>query len=276
MVFRNGLRQQKCTKRFQGRIRLVFEWPRGPREEHGVDHVLVPGTDTKPTRCLPPDPGGVQRKAYRLSYIDAYLQFFDPLLGARYERSLTQISSRELPQAKDMALDPYGKVIRHIIEKAHDDLLRTRSRFPDAACLFVGRPGGGDNFTSPGDEAQEDEQVHLIAEQIQVLTGWAPTVVTYRDRDAAGKIAAFRRGLDPYLVAINRVAEGCDIPRVRAVAFCRYTDSELVFRRIVGRALRLLGPEDGTAPQIYLPTFPVLLEFVRRLYADFLSLMGMA
>src|SRR5687768_10134007 len=64
------------------------------------------------------------------------------------------------------------------------------------------------------------------------------------------------------------VSEGCDIPRLRAVAFCRYTTSQMLFRQIVGRALRLHKDEDGTAAQIYLPAFPRLVEFAERLYSD--------
>ena len=44
--------------------------------------------------------------------------------------------------------------------------------------------------------------------------------------------------MNPYLVAVNMVSEGCDIPRLRAVAFCRYTTSEMLFRQIVGASKR--------------------------------------
>jgi hypothetical protein len=42
----------------------------------------------------------------------------------------------------------------------------------------------------------------------------------------------------------------------------------MLFRQIVGRALRLHTPEDGTAAQIYIPAFPLLLEFAARLYKE--------
>jgi superfamily II DNA or RNA helicase len=64
------------------------------------------------------------------------------------------------------------------------------------------------------------------------------------------------------------VSEGCDIPRLRAVAFCRYTNSEMLFRQIVGRALRLHQPEDGTAAQVYIPAFPRLVQFAETLYSE--------
>ena len=87
---------------------------------------------------------------------------------------------------------------------------------------YVCRPGSGENYTRDDGsaQAQEDKHVHAIAKQIEGLTGEKPTVVTHHDRDAVGKIACFRRATNPYLVAVNMVSEGCDIPRIRAVAFC--------------------------------------------------------
>jgi superfamily II DNA or RNA helicase len=251
--------------------------------------VFMSGTyfrsDKKPITCVPLDPDGLPVKDYRFTYsqgvkenvvravttrdFNASVLFYDKNKDQKYEFTLNEIqNNKELSEAKKQVLDPHGECIRHMIETAHGAMLQTRTKFPDAACLFVCRPGGGDNYTRDGNEAQEDRHVHLIANQIRAITGATPTVVTHRDRDAIGKISAFRRGMDPYLVAVNMISEGCDIPRLRAVAFCRYTNSEMLFRQIVGRALRIHTPEDGTAAQIYLPSFPLLLRFAESLYSE--------
>jgi len=81
-------------------------------------------------------------------------------------------------------------------------------------------------------EAIEDRNVHKIANQIEEITRETPTVVTHHDRDRCRKIARFRRGIDPYLVAINMVSEGCDIPPPSSSRICRYTNSEMLFRQI--------------------------------------------
>jgi superfamily II DNA or RNA helicase len=252
--------------------------------------VFMSGTyfrgDRKPIRCVPLDPDGVPIKDYRFTYsmgvkenvvravttrdFNANVLLYDKKTDRTYELTLKEIGNKELPEAKKQVLDPHGECIRHMIETAHEALLQTRTKFPDAGCLYVCRPGGGDNYTRDDSsaQAQEDRHVHLIAKQIESITGEQPTVVTHRDRDAIGKIGCFRRGTNPYLVAVNMISEGCDIPRLRAVAFCRYTTSEMLFRQIVGRALRLHQPEDGTAAQIYLPAFPLLLDFAERLYTE--------
>ena len=218
-------------------------------------------------------PHGVKEKVVRpvtTCEINATVLLKDRNTGREYDVMLDETSAKELPEAKKQVLDPYGECVRHIIEQAHGDLLKTRSRFPDAACLFVCRPGGGGNYTGDdgGALAQEDKYVHAIAKQIEGITGEKPTVVTHRDADAVGKIACFRRAKNPYLVAVNMVSEGCDIPRIRAVAFCRYTTSEMLFRQIVGRALRRQDGDDDTAAQIYVPAFPVLLGFAKTLYSE--------
>lgn len=200
--------------------------------------------------------------------IDANIALYDKRKDQRYERMLSEITKKDLSAAKKQVLDPDGEFMRTMIEIVHDGLQQTRTKFPDAGCLFVCRPGGGDDFTRESAIDSEDRNVHKIANQIEAITGEKPTVVTHHDGDAAGKIARFRRGADPYLVAINMVSEGCDIPRLRAVAFCRYTTSQMLFRQIVGRALRLHTMEDGTAAQIYIPAFPRLVEFAQTLYSE--------
>jgi superfamily II DNA or RNA helicase len=250
--------------------------------------VFMSGTffrsDKKPISCIPLE-DGKPIKHYRFPYregvkenvvravttreFDACIHFYDKHSGRRYERSLRDIEPKEEAQARKQVLDPHGECIREMITKVNEDLTKTRTKFPDAGCLFVCRPGRNTDYAAAQEDyGLEDRHVHLIAQEIQNLTGIYPTVVTHKDTNGPGKIARFRSGSDPYLVAINMVSEGCDIPRLRAIAFCRYTDSEMLFRQIVGRALRLHQLEDGTAAQIYLPAFPRLIGFAKHLYDE--------
>jgi superfamily II DNA or RNA helicase len=251
--------------------------------------VFMSGTyfrgDRKPISCIEREPEtdspikhfaytypqGVKDNVVRsvtTRHINARVTIHDSKFNQTYDLALDEIGAKELSAAKKQVLDPYGECMRHMIETVHEAMTRTRQKFPDAACLFVCRPGSGDNYTAQGAEGLEDKHVHQIASQIKALTGMAATVVTHKDKDARGSISRFRRASDPYLVAVNMVSEGCDIPRLRAVAFCRYTTSEMLFRQIVGRALRMHTGEDGTAAQIYIPTFPRLVEFAKRVWTE--------
>jgi superfamily II DNA or RNA helicase len=257
-------------------------------EDLAAYSIFMSGTffrsDRIPISCIPPDAEGNPSKDYSYPYsrgvqdnvvravttrnINAKVIFYDGGEDRQYEVDLSGISKRELAEAKKQVLDPNGECVKSMIQTVDQALMQTRSKFADAGCLFVCRPGGSDNFTEDGGEFQEDKHVRIIARRIQEITGYVPTVVTYDDQDSLAKIARFRRGTDPYLVAVNMVSEGCDIPRLRAVAFCRYTNSEMLFRQIVGRALRMHVMEDGTAAQIYIPAFPLLIEFAERLYKE--------
>jgi superfamily II DNA or RNA helicase len=238
--------------------------------------------DRKPLGCIEKDNEGNPIKDFVYPYrrgvsetvvrpvtvrkIDAKVTLYNTKTGQRYETSLSSISQKELSAAKKQVLLPDGECIRHIIEESHEWMTQTRRRFPDAACLYVCRPGGDDDFG--GDTDLENKHVHQLAKQIRQLTGIDPVVITHRDPDAVGKIKRFRNGTDPYLAAVNMISEGCNIPRLRSVAFCRYTDSEMLFRQIAGRALRTQEREDGSAALIFIPTFPKLLEFAGRLWDE--------
>ncbi len=250
--------------------------------------VFMSGTyfrgDRNPIKCIQLDPDNRPIKDYAYTYplavrdrvvrpvtaryVNAQVTIFDPRHDVTYEKPLSEAGYKELAAAKKQILDPNGECMRRLIELVHEGLMRTRQTFSDAACLYVCRPGKGDDYTPEGSEAVEDKHVFILAKQIEELTGIVPTVVTHRDKDAQGKISRFRRGFDPYLVAVNMVSEGCDIPRLRAVAFCRYTTSEMLFRQIVGRALRMHDREDGTAAQIYVPKFPNLVKFAEQLWSE--------
>jgi superfamily II DNA or RNA helicase len=149
--------------------------------------------------------------------------------------------------------DPEGDCVRTLIYDLNQYMDRTRRRFPNAGALITCRPGRG--------EKSEDKHVHQIAQKITQYTGQEVTVVTHNDKNAQGKIDAFRKGSSPYLVAVNMISEGVDIPRLRAVAMLRYISSEMMFRQIIGRAVRMTHDEDGTAAQIFMPKFRLMHEF---------------
>ena len=71
-------------------------------------------------------------------------------------------------------------------------------------------------------------------------TGHKPTVVLHTEARAAEKLQAFTRSTDRWLVAVNMVSEGVDIPRLRVGVYATAAKTPLVFRQIVGRFVRTL------------------------------------
>lgn len=255
--------------------------------------VFMSGTyfrgDKKPLGCIPLTPSGQPDLDFKYPYedalkdgivrsislrrINAVVTINDKDTGVTTECPLVEIKSeKELAVAKKEVLQTDGACVRRMIQEVHAEMLRTRIKFPDAACLFVCRPGGKGEYTEQEDA--ESRHVYAIAKLIKDLTGYEPTTITYKDKDAQGKISQFRKGSSPYLVAVNMVSEGCDIPRIRTIAFCRYTASEMLWRQIIARALRIMYNaagqpcEDGTAASIFYFTFYNMEEYAKRAYAE--------
>lgn len=217
-------------------------------------------------------PEGIRDRVVRdagCQYFDATVNLFNHDTNEAYTVKASEVSNRkDLMASMKEVLDPQGECVREMILTAHADLMRLRRRFPDAAYLFVCRPGR--------DAGQEDRHIHQVVDTIKRLTSEKPIWVTHKDRDAQAKIDLFSGGMSPYLVAVNMISEGCDIPRLRGVVFCRHTESEMLFRQIVGRSVRMhfrngVMDEDGTAAQIYVPKFPLMFQFGQNLTAESLA-----
>ena len=85
-----------------------------------------------------------------------------------------------------------------------------------------------------------------------------PLVVLHTEARAAEKLAAFTRASDPWLVAVNMVSEGVDIPRLRVGVYATAAKTPLVFRQIVGRFVRTIPGRPLNRSWLYLPADPVL------------------
>lgn len=202
-----------------------------------------------------------------VKYTDAELRCVDAVKGEEVH-SLSSIAPghQRLGKIQNEVFHPESELVRLTILDVHEHITNTRKRFRDAACLFTCRPGRAE-----GDFSGEDRHVHQIAQKIRQYTGQDVVVVSHKDRNATGKIDAFRNGVSPYLVAVNMVSEGVDIPRLRAVAMMRYIQSEMMFRQIVGRAVRMTEDEDGTAAKVFIPKFQLMHEFGMNLEGESLQ-----
>ena len=194
-------------------------------------------------------------------FFDAELKCIDEIEGIE-THALSSINENDRRFGKVMreAFHPEGDVVRHMIHGIDEHLQRTRRRFYSAGALITCRPGRDDN--------SEDKHVKQIAQKVRQYTGQEVMVVTHNDRNAQGKIDQFRNGTLPYLVAVNMISEGVDIPRLRAVGFMRYIRSEMMFRQIVGRTLRMTDDEDGTAAMGFMPKFDLMTQFARNMEGE--------
>jgi superfamily II DNA or RNA helicase len=164
--------------------------------------------------------------------------FADALVGREASRRYRTAISVELPDG-----------LPRILAEAHAKLGEVRAAgHRDAGGLVV---------------AADSTHARAIAKILQGVTGTKPTVVLHTEARAAEKLAAFTRSTERWIVAVNMVSEGVDIPRLRVGVYATAAKTPLVFRQIVGRFVRTLPGRPADLSWLYLPGDPVLQSHAR-------------
>lgn len=148
-----------------------------------------------------------------------------------------------------------GSIAEKMLVDANRYILGLRKRGdPDAAGLVV---------CIDCDHAAE------VAEFMSAhVLGFRPVVAASRlrdpsDPDPANAIRFFRGSHDPWIVAVNMVSEGVDIPRLRVVIYLTNRLTLLSFRQIVGRVVRTDPANADDHGRVYLPADPRLLAMAK-------------
>jgi superfamily II DNA or RNA helicase len=106
--------------------------------------------------------------------------------------------------------------------------------------------------------AADATHARQIAKLLGEATGKSPVVVLHTETRAAAKLAAFRGSREPWIVAVNMVSEGVDIPRLRVGVYATAAKTPMIFRQIVGRFVRTIPGRMPEPSWVYLPADPVL------------------
>jgi superfamily II DNA or RNA helicase len=108
--------------------------------------------------------------------------------------------------------------------------------------------------------AADSTHARRIAALLREATGQRALVVLHTEPRAAEKLAAFTSARDPWIVAVNMVSEGVDIPRLRVGVYATAAKTPLVFRQIVGRFVRTIPHRPAQPSWLYIPADPVLRD----------------
>ncbi|MFP5379346.1 MAG: DEAD/DEAH box helicase [Vicinamibacteria bacterium] len=120
------------------------------------------------------------------------------------------------------------------------------------------RRGGGHRDAGGLVIAADSEHAAQVAKVLREVSGEAPTVVVHTDPRAHQKLETFRKGTQRWIVAVNMVSEGVDIPRLRVGVYATAAKTPLVFRQIVGRFVRTQGGVAGERSYVFLPADALL------------------
>ena len=101
--------------------------------------------------------------------------------------------------------------------------------------------------------AADATHARQIAKLLGEATGRTPVVVLHTEARAARKLAEFRSSREPWIVAVNMVSEGVDIPRLRVGVYATAAKTPLIFRQIVGRFVRTTPGTAAEPSWVYLP-----------------------
>lgn len=89
-------------------------------------------------------------------------------------------------------------------------------------------------------------------------------VVTHKQANAADIINNFRKSQQAWVISVGMISEGTDIPRLQVCCHLSRVKTELYFRQILGRILRITQTSNEKA-WLYTFSEPSLSEFAHRL-----------
>ncbi|MFA0130812.1 DEAD/DEAH box helicase family protein [Vibrio splendidus] len=97
--------------------------------------------------------------------------------------------------------------------------------------------------------------------------GQTVSIVTYRHEEPLAVIERYRQNDAQWIVSVGMISEGTDIPRLQVCCHMSSVKTELYFRQVLGRILRVNGPINHNA---WLYTFAEqsLVEFSERIEQD--------
>lgn len=167
-----------------------------------------------------------------------------------YESLGSAIKQSELRYSEVLKND---EAVRYLIAAAVKQLIVARLEQKNAAGLVV---------ASSIEEAVRIQQF-LIFEFRQ-----SSILVSYKDPNAHKKINEFRSSNTQWIISIGMVSEGTDIPRLRVCAHLSLIRTELFFRQVLGRILRLIPGISNDSGWLFSFAEPSLVEFAERLQQD--------
>jgi superfamily II DNA or RNA helicase len=106
--------------------------------------------------------------------------------------------------------------------------------------------------------AADSDHARKIAKLLKDVSGKSPTVVLHTETGAHKKLQAFTDARDEWIVAVNMVSEGVDIPRLRVGVYASAAKTPLIFRQVVGRFVRTIAGRPAEMSWLYLPGDPIL------------------
>ncbi|MDQ3677865.1 MAG: DEAD/DEAH box helicase family protein, partial [Actinomycetota bacterium] len=145
------------------------------------------------------------------------------------------------------AIDPATPLLAQMLRDADALLVKARGVIADAAGLVL---------------CDDRAHARATAALLRTIAGEKPIVVVSDEAGAHARIDRFARGgagAPRWIVAVNMVSEGVDIPRLVLAGYATVKRTDLFFRQAVGRVVRRRAEDpDDLVATVFLPGDPTL------------------
>ncbi|NOI25727.1 DEAD/DEAH box helicase [Vibrio mediterranei] len=144
------------------------------------------------------------------------------------------------------------EAMEYLLELGCKKLTEIRMQSPNAGGLVV------------ASSVQHAQTIRKILSQKYAQT---VSIVTYRHEEPLAEIERYRKSDTQWIVSVGMISEGTDIPRLQVCCHMSSVKTELYFRQVLGRILRVNGRVNE---QAWLFTFAELnlIEFSERIEQD--------
>ncbi len=143
-------------------------------------------------------------------------------------------------------------VITNLIKRADSQLDSIRENNPMAGGLIV---------------AASVEHAEQIIRIIKKEINEDAVIVSYKEENPGAIIRNYKQSLNKWIVSIGMISEGTNIPRLQVCCHLTHIKTELHYRQILGRILRITSEENQEAI-LFMPAEPMLVEYAYRISED--------
>ena len=155
------------------------------------------------------------------------------------------------------AIDPATPLLPQMLRNADALLCKARAVVADAAGLVL---------------CDDRTHARAVGALLRTITGEKPVVVVSDESGAHARIERFARGdadAPRWLVAVNMVSEGVDVPRLLIASYATVKRTDLFFRQAVGRIVRRrVDDPDDTLATVFMPADPTLKQLAERVEVE--------
>ena len=107
-------------------------------------------------------------------------------------------------------------------------------------------------------------QIQLI---LKHTLGETAVVVTSEEENPNNLITSFRYSQDKWVISVGMIAEGTNIPRLQVCCYLSNIKTEMYFRQVLGRTLRVTDSLNQEA-FLFMPAEPKLVDYAYRIAQD--------